>query len=114
MKIRRSDIVDVDLDPTKGSEIKKERPAIVIQNDKGNRFSPLTIVAPVTGGDTENYPVDVYIGNANGDLEKDSIVKLDQIRAVSISERITRKRGSLSSVRMRKVDKAIKISLGLI
>lgn len=114
MRIRRGDIVRVDLNPTKGREIKKKRPAVVIQNNTGNKHSPLTIVAPVTGGQSEQYPVDVYVGDANGDLDKDSIVKLDQIRTVSVSKRISKKYGSLSTKRMREVDKAIKISLGLI
>jgi mRNA interferase MazF len=114
MNIRRGDILKVDLNPTKGSEIKKERPAVVIQNDMGNKHSPLTIVAPMTEGKNEEYPVDVYVGDANGDLDKDSVVKLDQIRTVSVSKRVIKKYGSLSASRMRKVDKATKISLGLI
>ena len=113
MKVQRGDLVVVDLSPTKGREIRKKRPATVIQNDIGNKHSSLTIVAPTSSGDEERYPVEVHVGTANGDLDCESLVKLDQIRCVSVPERIEQKIGKLSPQRMRRVDKAIKISLGL-
>jgi mRNA-degrading endonuclease toxin of MazEF toxin-antitoxin module len=42
---RRGDIYLVEFDPARGHEVKKTRPALVIQNDIGNRYSPVTIVA---------------------------------------------------------------------
>ena len=45
---RRSEIYLVDFDPTRGHEIKKTCPALIIQNDIGNRHSPITIVAAIT------------------------------------------------------------------
>jgi len=48
MTIRRGEIYLVQLDPTIGGEINKTRPALIIQNDVGNQYSPLTIVAPIT------------------------------------------------------------------
>ncbi|MFO8109724.1 MAG: type II toxin-antitoxin system PemK/MazF family toxin [Thermoplasmata archaeon] len=47
MEVKRGDIVLVYLDPTKGSEQGKTRPALVIQNDIGNKYSLTTIVAPL-------------------------------------------------------------------
>ena len=41
-------MVVVDLDPTTGAEIRKTRPALVIQNDVDNRYSPITIVAAIS------------------------------------------------------------------
>ncbi len=38
----------VELGPTHGSEIKKSRPAVIIQNDIDNHYSPITIIAPIT------------------------------------------------------------------
>ena len=43
--IFRGDVVEVNLDPTQGSEINKVRRCVVIQNDVGNQYSPVTIVA---------------------------------------------------------------------
>jgi len=45
---RRGEVYLVSFDPTLGAEIKKTRPALVIQNDVGNRYSPITIVAAIT------------------------------------------------------------------
>lgn len=44
--VRRGDVYLVELDPTRGSELKKTRPAVIIQNDVDNRYSPVTIIAP--------------------------------------------------------------------
>ena len=48
MEIRRGDIFLVDLELVVGREQGKIRPALIIQNNFGNKFSPLTIVAPIT------------------------------------------------------------------
>lgn len=111
--MKRGDIVLVDLDPKKGSEQGKTRPALVIQNDTGNEFSPTTIVAPLTSSYEKVYPVNVEVKHEGTDLEKDSVVLLNQIATVDIEARIIKKFGSLSAEKMREVDKAIKISLGL-
>lgn len=47
-KIIRGAIFYADLDPTIGSEQKGCRPVVIIQNDTGNKYSPTTIIAPVT------------------------------------------------------------------
>ncbi|HMD87116.1 MAG TPA: type II toxin-antitoxin system PemK/MazF family toxin [Terriglobia bacterium] len=60
--ITRGEIHLVSFDPTVGHEIKKTRPALVIQNDIGNRYSPLTIVAAITSKVSPvPYPVEVII-----------------------------------------------------
>ena len=45
---KRGEVYLVNFDPTVGAEIKKTRPALVIQNNVGNRYSPVTIVAAIT------------------------------------------------------------------
>ena len=49
MKIKKRGTVLVNLDPVIGSEQGKIRPAVVIQNDMGNEYSPITIIAPILG-----------------------------------------------------------------
>ena len=51
MEIKRGDIIDIDFDPARGQEIRKTRPAVVVQNDIGNRYSPLVIVLPIRGAE---------------------------------------------------------------
>jgi mRNA interferase MazF len=113
--LRRGDIYVCSFDPTVGHEIKKTRPALVIQNDVGNRYSPLTIVAAITSGVSPvPYPVEVVIDPAAGNgLEVRSSIRLDQVRTVD-RQRLVRRLGMADSATMAKVNEAIRISLGLV
>ena len=55
-RFRRGDIWTVDLEPVVGSEQGKARPALIIQNDIGNQYSPVLIVAAI-GAKSRNYKV---------------------------------------------------------
>ncbi len=113
--LRRGDLYLCSFDPTVGHEIKKTRPALVIQNDIGNRFSPLTIVAAVTSAVSPvSYPVEVVVDpNTGNGLDVRSSIRLDQIRTVD-RERMVRRLGVVDRGTMSKVDEALKISLGLV
>jgi mRNA interferase MazF len=111
-QIRRGDIVIVHLDPAEGSEMKKTRPAVVIQNDVGNKNASTTIVAPVTAT-YRGYPFEVFVEASDSPFEKDSSVRLDQICVVSINERIHSVVGSLDKSTLIETDDALKVSLGL-
>jgi mRNA interferase MazF len=113
--IRRGDVCLVSFDPTVGYEIRKTRPALVIQNDIGNQYSPLTIVAAITSKvSVDPFPVEVVVepSEANG-LSKQSAIRLDQIRTID-RRRIVERLGAVDAGAMRKVDEAIKVSLGLV
>ena len=73
-KVVRGMIVDVRLDPTLGREIRKKRPCVVIQNDIGNKYSPLVIVAAITGAEhiRRAPPIWVSVPKGEGGLDKDS------------------------------------------
>lgn len=113
-EIRRGDVVDIDFEPVRGHEIGKTRPAVVVQNDIGNRYSPLVIVSPIRGAEhvKRPYPVIVFVQKGDGGLDKDSVVQCDQIKSLDKS-RIVRKRGHFASDIIRKVDVALKNSLAL-
>ena len=111
-EIRRGDVVIVRLGPAEGHEMKKTRPAVVVQNDVGNKNASTTIVAPATGT-YRGYPFEVLVEAADSPLEKDSSIRLDQIRVVSIEKRVHSVLGSLDTGTMETVDEALKLSLGL-
>lgn len=112
--VKRGDIWLVNLDPTLGHEIKKSRPAVIIQNDVGNNYSPITILAPITSQNIEKiYPIEVLLAKRNSGLEKNSKVLLNQIRAVD-KRRLIKKLGKVDYDSMVKIDNAIKISLGIV
>ncbi len=113
-ELKRGDIIYVDLEPIRGSETGKKRPCVVIQNDVGNKYSPTTIVAAVTSQKelAKEYPTDVWINKGEGDLHFASIVLCDQIRTID-RRRIIKKIGRINAVIMKKINKAIKVSLDL-
>src|SRR2546427_7192216 len=111
---RRGEVYLVAFDPTVGAEIRKTRPAVIIQNDIGNRASSTTIVAAVTSQVKEPlYPFEVRVGAGEGGLEKPSVVLLDQIRTVDRA-RLLRRLGTLRRDTMVRVDGALMISLALV
>jgi mRNA interferase MazF len=112
---RRGDIYLVEFDPARGHEIQKTRPALIIQNDIGNRHSQVTIVAAITSKVSPvPFPVEVIIEPAkrNG-LAVISAIHLGQIRSVD-RERLMKRLGAADLATMRKVDEALKISLGIV
>jgi len=113
-ELKRGDVVCVNLNPTIGSETGKVRPCVIIQNDVGNRYSPVTIVAVITSQKrlSQKYPVDVWVEEGEGGLDVPSIVQLDQIRTVD-KKRLVRRLGHFSDSIMKEVDRAIQISLAL-
>ena len=112
---RRGEVWLVHLDPTRGREIRKTRPAVVLQNDVANRWSPITIVAAITSGaDGAVYDTEVEVAAGEGGLPKPSLVLLNQIRSVDAAERLVRRLGRLNPSTLRRVDRALRISLGLV
>lgn len=104
----------VDFDPTIGAEIRKRRPALVIQNDIDNRHSPVTIVAAITSQvDVALYPTEVQVRPPEGGLSKPSLVLLNQIRSID-ARRLVQRLGRVRPETMRRVDRALKIGLGLV
>jgi mRNA interferase MazF len=111
---QRGDIYLVHFDPTVGHEIQKTRPAVVIQNDISNRHSPITIVAAISSQFSEpSFPREVIIEPEESGLPKRSAVIVNQIRSVD-RKRLVARVGRLSASSVRRVDEALKISLGLI
>ena len=111
---RRGEVYLVDFDPTRGAEIRKIRPALIIQNDVGNRHSPVTIAAAITSTVPPVLPpFKVFVGRSEAGLSADSVILLNQIRAVD-KERLIRRLGKLRVRTLAQVDRALKVSLGLI
>jgi len=111
--IRRGDIFYANLNPVLGSEQGGLRPVLIIQNDIGNMYSPTTIVAAITSRiKRAKLPTHIEISAARYQLEKDSVILLEQLRTIDkqrLKERITR----LDEETMNKVNDAIAVSLGL-
>lgn len=109
---RRGDVHWMDFGATDGAELQGLRPAVIVQNDIGNRFSQTTIVAGITTRYLgKDYPVVVVM--PSDALPRPSAVNCAQLRTVDLArlgDRITR----LDEDVMRGVDEALKASLGLV
>src|SRR5215472_17147646 len=112
---RRGEIWDVNWSPGRGAEQQGTRPALIIQNDRGNASStyPLTIVASMSRTERE-IPLHVRIAPSeeNG-LTDLTDVKCEQVMTIE-KTRLIRRRGSISSEELSRVDTALKVSLGLL
>jgi mRNA interferase MazF len=112
---RRGEIWDVNWSPGRGAEQQGTRPALIIQNDRGNLSHnyPLTIVASMSRTERE-LPLHVRIAPSeeNG-LTDYTDVKCEQVMTIEKS-RLLRRRGTITSEELSKVDAALKLSLDLL
>jgi mRNA interferase MazF len=111
---RRGEIYLVALDPTVGHEIKKTRPALVIQNDVSNEYSGTTIVIPITS--TVRLPLSpthiVILKGAPSGLNVTSVALCEQMR-VADRRRLVKQIGYLDPKLISQLDEAIAITLAL-
>lgn len=112
LKIKLGDIFYANLNPTIGSEQDGIRPVLVVQNDKGNRFSPTIVIIPITSSLSKaNIPSHVELINTHG-LDKKSIALVEQIRTLD-KKRIIRKITNIDEQDLEKVKQAIKQNLNI-
>ena len=110
-ELMRGDIWLVDWSPGRGSEQSGLRPALVIQNNVGNRYSPTTIVTAISTT-AKAYPFHVLILPHESGLDGPCSIKAEQIMTID-KKRLVRKLGQISEEKMLEVEKAIHISLGM-
>jgi len=111
--VRRGEIYWLELPGSSGSEQADRRPVLIIQNDVGNLASPTTIVAAITSQPRRRrYPFHVPFTAQESSLPRDGTVLCEQIQTVD-QRRLGALAGALTSSRMREVDQALRISLGL-
>ena len=106
----RGEIYNANLGRTRGSEQGGIRPVLIVQNDIGNKHSTTTIICPITSQYKPNLPTHVEIIG----LPKVSTVLCEQIRVIDVRQVFDEKLlYTLTEEQMEKVNKAIKISVGV-
>ncbi len=106
--IPRGSIWWVDLDPARGGEIQKRRPAVVISGDGLNRVRRTVVVVPLSTGPVPRPPVVVAVPSAGAG----SVAVCDQLRAVDRT-RLMRRDGALSREDMAAVENGVRSVLVL-
>jgi len=107
---RRGELWYIDLDPTKGQELKKERPAVVVSADALGILS-LKLIVPLTGWNSRYedklWLVRIDVSNRNG-LAKPSAADTLQTRSVD-KQRFTRKLGMLEDEALERIVAALAV-----
>lgn len=115
--MRRGEIRWVDLDPVRGSESSKRRPAVIVSNDGANMAASrldrgMITVVPLTSNTERVYPFQVLLGPASTGLPRDSKAQAEQVRSVAV-ERIGERVGSLPGGDLSALDDALRLHLAL-
>lgn len=115
--MRRGDIHEVDLDPARGSEANKRRPAVIVSNDAANRTGArlgrgVVTVVPVTSNLERLYPFQVQLPAKDTGLARDSKAQAEQVRSVAV-ERVGARLGAVPRAIMLQIDEALRLHLAL-
>ncbi|HWK59623.1 MAG TPA: type II toxin-antitoxin system PemK/MazF family toxin [Parapedobacter sp.] len=109
MQIRQYDIWLADLNPTRGTEPGKTRPVVVIQTDMLNSVHLSTIICPITTNVQPDIEV-LRVHLKEGQLDRQSDVLVDQIRAID-NKRLIKRLGQLTANQIAKLKENISIVL---
>ncbi len=113
MEVQRGDIFIADLNPVVGSEQGGIRPVVIVQNDRGNRFSPTVICAAMTSRlGTNDMPTHVWVSARDSGLKSDSLVLCEQIRTIE-KKRLKGRAGRIAGLAMARVDEALLAAMGI-
>jgi len=114
--LKRGMMIDVNLDPIRGSETAKIRPCVIVTNDVYNERVPVIQVVPVTKWSAKKARiktnVEIHPSRDNG-LSKKSVADCLQTRPIDHRHRLVKVRGKLSSAQMREIDRALRIVFDL-
>jgi mRNA interferase MazF len=115
--MRRGDIHAVDLDPARGSEANKRRPAVIVSNDAANGTAGrlgrgVITVVPVTSNVERVYPFQVLLPAAQTGLDRDSKAQAEQVRSIAV-ERVGDRLGVVPQAIMLEIDETLRLHLSL-
>jgi len=115
--MRRGDICVIDLDPARGTEARRSRPAVIVSNDGANTTAArlgrgVVTVVPVTSHVERVYPFQVLLPASSTGLSVDSKAQAEQVRSVDV-ECVQRRVGSVPPELMNQLDDALRLHLAL-
>jgi mRNA interferase MazF len=115
--MRRGEIYAVDLEPVRGSEASKQRPAVLVSNDGANLTATrlgrgVVTCVPLTSNLDRIYPFQVLLPAADTGLSRDSKAQAEQVRSIAV-ERVGARIGVVPGPLLQEIDEALRLHLGL-
>ena len=115
--MQRGEIRLVDLEPVRGSEADKRRPAVIVSNDRANAAAArlrrgVVTVVPVTSSTGRVLPFQTFLPARTTGLRVDSKAQAEQVRSVAV-ERVGSAVGRLPAPVLAELDDALRLHLGL-
>ena len=115
--MRRGQVWLVDLEPVRGSEANKRRPAVIVSNDAANSTAErlgrgVVTVVPVTSNLRHVYPFQVLLPADETGLQTDSKAVAEQVRSVD-AQRLTTQVATVPAHLMADLDDALRLHLAL-
>ena len=107
--MRRGEVWWINFDPSVGGEIRKTRPAVIVSNNAANDHLNRVQVVPLTSSVDRVYPSEALV-NLRGGKSK---AMADQLTTVS-KLRLYDREAVLTAADMRRVERAIRVQLGLL
>ena len=113
----RGEVRLVDLEPVRGAEADKRRPAVIVSNDGANSVATrlgrgVIMVVPVTSNVERVYPFQVRLSRKDTGLARDSKAQAEQVRSIAV-ERVGEMVGRLPPLLMAQLDEALRLHLSL-
>ena len=113
----RGEIRLVDLDPVRGSEANKRRPAVIVSNDRANSIAAqlgrgVVTVVPITSNTDRSSPFQALLPAAATGLRQDAKAQAEQVRAIAV-ERLGAVLGRAPADVMGQLDDALRLHLQL-
>ena len=111
--IHRGEIYLIDLSNQVGSEQSGVRPAVVVQNEAGNMYSPTTIICPLTSKKKSMSATHVHLTTDDAEIICDSIVLCEQVRVID-KTRIKKRLGEVRNLKkIEDIKQKILVSFGI-
>jgi mRNA interferase MazF len=115
--MRRGEVRLVNLDPARGQEADKRRPAIIVSNDQANAAAArlgrgVVTVVPVTSNTSRVFPFHVLLDAEATGLRVDSKAQAERVRSIAV-ERLGPVIGRVTTAQMHGVDEALRLHLAL-
>lgn len=112
--MKQGEIWLIDLDPTKGAEIQKKRPAVIVNDDRLGKL-PLKVIVPITDW-KDHYKIAPWMVKIEPDttngLSKISSADCFQLRSIS-EQRLIKKLGEVDSNTLIDIKEAVRKVLDL-